>query len=415
MKSDRNKKIKVVELFAGVGGFRLGLEKYKKFEVVWSNQWEPTTKRQHANEVYKKAFPKASHSEKDISTVSSADIPDHNLLVGGFPCQDYSVARTLSHSKGLRGKKGVLWWDIKRILKDKKPEYILLENVDRLLKSPASQRGRDFAIMLSTLNTLGYAVEWRVINAAEYGMPQRRRRVFILGYKKGTGLYKTLAKSKHIDWLTNSGVLSNAFPVSAENEGGIVLQLDSDILNISENFNLNAKNSPFKDAGVMIDGVTTSTKVTPKYSGKIKTIRDILRPECEIPEEFFIDDKSLKKWKELKGAKKEERTTKDGFTYTYSEGGMIFPDKLDAPSRTIVTGEGGATPSRFKHVIKSPESGRLRRLIPLELELLNMFPAGHTDHDQTDTKRAFFMGNALVVGVIEKIGQALHKKIGVIE
>ena len=202
-------KIKVAELFAGVGGFRLGLEGWEKksassgytkpiksiYEIVWSNQWEPSTKTQHASLVYEKRFGKSGHSNEDITTVDVATIPDHDLLVGGFPCQDYSVATTLKNSKGLIGKKGVLWWSIHKILgeKKKKPKYIFLENVDRLLISPSKQRGRDFAIILKSLDDLGYAVEWRVINAADYGMPQRRKRIFILGYSKNTTLYKNLS------------------------------------------------------------------------------------------------------------------------------------------------------------------------------------------------------------------------------
>ena len=199
----KNKPIKVVELFAGVGGFRLGLEK-NNFEVVWSNQWEPSTKRQHASMVYEARFGKENHSNEDINVVVTRDVeevPDHDLLVGGFPCQDYSVATTLKNSKGLRGKKGVLWWAIHKILEAKENplKYLFLENVDRLLKSPSAQRGRDFAVMLQSLNELGYAVEWRVINAAEYGMPQRRRRVFFIGFHKSTQLYQQLQEANKLN------------------------------------------------------------------------------------------------------------------------------------------------------------------------------------------------------------------------
>ena len=180
--------IKVVELFAGVGGFRIGLEGASDaYETIWNNQWEPSTQRQDASLVYQARFGRKGHSNKDINTVATHDIPDHDLLVGGFPCQDYSVAATLSKSGGIEGKKGVLWWQIYRILNekgDKRPQYIFFENVDRLLNSPATQRGRDFAIILSSLADLGYVVEWRVINAAEYGMPQRRRRTYIVGYQR---------------------------------------------------------------------------------------------------------------------------------------------------------------------------------------------------------------------------------------
>ena len=159
----------------------------------------------------------------------------------------------------------------------------------------------------------------------------------------------------------------------------------------------------------MINGKVSTAKVLPNYSGERTTIGDIIIKEELVPEEFFIDNDSIESWKYQKGAKRKERTTKEGFTYTFAEGAMIFPDSLDAPSRTIITGEGGTSPSRFKHVIKT-ESGRLRRLTPLELERLNMFPDNHTE-GHTDIKRAFIMGNALVVGVIQKIGKALVEEL----
>lgn len=402
-------KIKVVELFAGVGGFRLGLEK-NNYKVIWSNQWEPSTKIQHASMVYEARFGKENHSNEDIATVPTNEIPDHDLLCGGFPCQDYSVATTLKNSGGLKGKKGVLWWSIHRILEEKKnkPKYLFLENVDRLLKSPAKQRGRDFAVMLQSLNELGYAVEWRVINAAEYGMPQRRRRVFFIGYHKSTDIYKRLQKSNKIIWLTEEGTIANAFPVSKTNSIQEV-ELKGDLVEITNNFNKKGKLSPFQNTGLLIKGKVYTTKTEPNYDGKKTVLADVLQ-NGEVTSEFFINEKDKDKWKYLKGAKTIERKSADGFVYKYSEGGMIYPDALDNASRTIITGEGGKSPSRFKHVVASDRG--LRRLTPIELERLNMFPDNHTKLDGiTDTKRAFFMGNALVVGVIEKIGEELYKQV----
>jgi len=329
-------KLKVCELFAGVGGFRLGLEKTDKFEVIWSNQWEPSTKAQHASWVYEARFGSKNHSNKNIEEVPTSQIPDHDVLVGGFPCQDYSVATSLKNSKGLLGKKGVLWWSIHRILSEKenKPKYLILENVDRLLKSPSSQRGRDFAIMLKSLSELGYCVEWRVV------------------------------------------------------EGGL---------------------SPFQTTGFCFNQQVTTIKALPEYKGKTITIADILL-DTPVDSDFFIPEKDLPKWEYLKGAKKEVRKTKTGFKYNYSEGSMIFPDPLNKPSRTIITGEGGKSPSRFKHVVQTKFG--LRRLTPIELERLNMFPDNHTLLDRvSDTKRAFFMGNALIVGIVERLGEALFDKI----
>lgn len=411
-----NKKMKVAELFAGVGGFRLGLEK-NNYEVVWSNQWEPSTKMQHASKVYEERFGKENHSNEDINEVVTRnveEIPDHDLLVGGFPCQDYSVATTLHNSKGLKGKKGVLWWSIHQILENKKnkPKYLFLENVDRLLKSPAKQRGRDFAVMLQSLNDLGYAVEWRVINAAEYGMPQRRRRVFFIGYHKSTEVYKRLQKSNKTNWLTEEGTIANAFPVMKTTKIQEV-ELKGDLVEITDNFNKNGKLSPFQNTGLLIKGKVFTTKTEPNYDGEKTVLADVLQ-NGEVTPEFFIDENDKPKWEYLKGAKTIERKSADGFVYKYSEGGMIYPDALDNASRTIITGEGGKSPSRFKHVVVSDRG--LRRLTPIELERLNMFPDNHTKLDGiTDTKRAFFMGNALVVGVIEKIGKELYKQVNQFE
>ena len=419
-------KLRVVELFAGVGGFRLGLEgwqgksassNYKKtlksnYKVVWSNQWEPSTKVQHASAVYENRFGMENHSNQDIAIVDVSLIPDHDLLVGGFPCQDYSVATTLKNSKGLIGKKGVLWWSIHRILSEKenKPKYLFLENVDRLLISPSGQRGRDFAIILQSLNELGYAVEWRVINASEFGMPQRRRRIYILAYLNNTEIYESIKYGSPVEWILEDGTFANSFPV--RNEFMLFpteFKLIGDIVSISENFNKGRNTGAFENSGLMINGVVTTLKTTPNYIGNFTVLKDIIQNE-NISEDFYISNEDLDKWKYLKGPKKEMRKNSEGFEYNYSEGGMVFPDSLEKPSRTIITGEGGKSASRFKHVIQTHNG--LRRLTPIELERLNMFPDNHTEMQGiSDTKRAFFMGNALVVGVIEKTGIALLEKI----
>ena len=405
------KKLKVIELFAGVGGFRLGLEDTANYKVVWSNQWEPSTKTQHASLVYEARFGKENHSNTDISEVETETIPDADILVGGFPCQDYSVATTLQNSKGLIGKKGVLWWSIHRILSEKKnpPKYLFLENVDRLLKSPSNQRGRDFAIMLKSLDNLGYAVEWRVINAADYGMPQRRRRVFFLGYHKSTKLYKDLKSKSAQDWIFESGTIATAFPITSVSSKIDSFELKDDLVTLSEKFNIDEKLSPFQNTGILINGKVHTTKTTPHFTGKRTLLGNVLE-KGPIPDEFYIDEHEYAKWEYLKGSKKETRTSKNGYSYSYSEGSMTFPDVLDKASRTIITGEGGKSPSRFKHVIQDKKG--LRRLTPIEIERLNMFPENHTKLEGiSNTKRAFFMGNALVIGVVNKIGKSLFNKI----
>jgi DNA (cytosine-5)-methyltransferase 1 len=282
----------------------------------------------------------------------------------------------------------------------------MLENVDRLLGSPASQRGRDFAIILASLSDLGYNVEWRVINAAEYGMPQRRRRTYIVAFKNDSAVAHALKSPS--DWVLTNGIMAKAFPVAEGNPLASCFKIEGALDQVSDNFNKGKSLSPFKNAGIMMNRVVSTFQTTPQYEGTFVTLGDILVPETEVPEEFFIPDSQLANWEYAKGGKSEKRVSKaTGFEYNYSEGAMAFPDYLDKPSRTIITGEGGASASRFKHVVRTP-SGRYRRLIPKELERLNMFPDDHT-LGATDARRAFLMGNALVTGIVERIGLQLLK------
>lgn len=415
--------IKVAELFAGVGGFRLGLEGYTSesnpefnreaagdFQTIWANQWEPpgTTARQFAWRCYESRFGKGSCVNEDINKVLDAyengeiEIPDFDMLVGGFPCQDYSVAKPLSKSGGIDGKKGVLWWDIYRLLHLKEPKYVVLENVDRLLKSPASQRGRDFAIMLSCFADLGYSVEWHVVNSAEYGASQRRKRVYI---------YAELTPNNwNLEERLQDGVLAKALPIK-DIDTIHSFEIPNDPYDTTKTFNIGGKRSPFLKNGIMQDCQVVTADAEANYDGNLGTLGDVIVPESEVPEEFYVAEDKLEKWKILKGSKSEERVNKQtGFTYHYSEGSMAFPDLLTNPSRTILTGEGGSGASRFKHIIQI--DGRFRRLVPDELDQLQGFPKGWTNSGMTDGQRAFCMGNALVVQIPHAIGKEIARRDG---
>jgi DNA (cytosine-5)-methyltransferase 1 len=412
--------MRVAELFAGVGGFRLGLER-SGWKVIWSNQWEPSTKAQHASDCYVDHFGSDGHVCDDIAKVvrdPSAQIPDFELLVGGFPCQDYSVAKPLSQAAGIEGKKGVLWWSIYDLLDLKRPPFVLLENVDRLLKSPASQRGRDFAIILSCLAQLGYCAEWRVVNAADYGFPQRRRRVFLFAHRLDYCGFQW----RPLDRMYESGVMARALRVSAAGLKPRLLAekeripehdipLSPNPYDVSERFGIGNKVSPFKNAGVMIEGRVWTEQVTPVFTGRKHLLAEVVARTELVPEQYFVSPERLATWAYLKGAKSEPRVDKKtGHEYNYAEGGMAFPDPLNRPARTILTGEGGTSASRFKHIIEDPGTGRLRRLVPEELEELNGFPRGWTASGMSDGRRAFMMGNALVVGVVERIGRAIMEE-----
>lgn len=376
---------------------------------MYSNQWEPSTKAQHASDVYVANFGPEGHSNEDIAKVTK--IPSQfDLLVGGFPCQDYSVAKSANSATGLEGKKGVLWWEILRLVLEHKPKFIFLENVDRLLKSPSNQRGRDFAVMLTTLGQAGYVVEWRVVNAADYGFPQRRIRVFIIG----TRVDDPLDNPDPEQTIFQDGILATALPVERNDAGVAQIEISPNAESVSLTFGQSLKFSPFANAGLFVNGTAHTAKVRAKSRRKPRSLGDVLLDDREVPEEYWVEPSRFTEWEFLKGAKSLDRVHKEsGFIYRYSEGSMAFPDHLDRPSRTILTGEGGSSASRFKHIIQI--GTRFRRLVPVELERLSGFPDGWTNPPEvtniSDSRRAFFIGNALVVGLIEMVGQELAKRM----
>lgn len=389
----------VCELFAGVGGFRLGLEKASdEWKTVWFSQWEPGKSKQWAHECYVSHWGDIDdRTGVDIASVDKNMIPDHNLLVGGFPCQDYSVARPLTGSKGLEGKKGVLWWQIRDTLEVKSVPFGLFENVDRLLKSPASQRGRDFGIMLACLADLGYSAEWRVINAAEYGAAQRRRRVFIFAYKDDTNYGKRMDIVDAADVISHDGFFARTFPIEEVESRISQTNLDYlDIPEVSESFKF-----PFENSGYMHKGRVYTVRTNPIEENPV-TLAQIL--ERDVEEKYYLTGEKLEKWEYLKGSKKIERTNRSGYKYTFSEGAIAFPDPLDKPARTMLTSEG--TTNRSSHVVRDPQTGRMRIITPIEAERIQGFDDNWTD-TMPERMRYFCMGNALVVPMITRMGRTL--------
>ena len=375
----------VCELFAGVGGFRCGLnniktledfEKKEKWDTVWFSQWEPAEKKtQYAHDCYVYHFgTRLDKNGQDTTNFNIEDVdkkilPEFNLLVGGFPCQDYSVASSLATSKGLEGKKGVLWWSIRETLEAKQPPFVLLENVDRLLKSPAKQRGRDFGVMLACFRDEGYTVEWRVINAAEYGYQQRRRRVFIFAYKDTTNyaaninnltgykLENNQDNEKSIEQvLLSDGFFAETFPVDRADKIEIsTKELPEGLGEISEKFSFS-----FENSGIMKDGKIYTLKTVPFYHGKQVVLGDVMETE-PVDKSYFIPEQKLyytnpeithsdetkeklpkesrQTWQYLKGAKKLLRTTSAGHEYIFSEGPISMVDQEDKPARTKLTSD----------------------------------------------------------------------------
>ena len=399
------REIAVVELFAGVGGFHLGLSRASSlFSVVFANQWEPGKKpaNQYAFHCYEHHFgDKTVCSNVDIN-IAKKDVPDHDLLVGGFPCQDYSVAQG-TNARGIKGKKGVLWWIIKDIISSKQPKFVLLENVDRLIRSPHEQRGRDFAIILRSFFDEGYNLEWRIINAADYGCFQRRRRIFIFATKASNPFFKEdLVELR--ETVLNTGFFASIFPIfdfksSTITNHDISLAKNS-LEEISAHFSGN-----FENAGIMKNGNVLTVKVLPRPQ-EAKKLSEILE-SGSVDKKYFINEKKAAKFSKLKDNKRIPKFTPDLEIYWYSEGRMSFPDPMDMPSRTILTSEG--TISRSTHVIVDKQTGTNRLLTPLECERLNGFDDNWTDTGMSETYRYFCMGNALVVPLVERMGREIAR------
>lgn len=399
--------IRVAELFAGVGGFRVGLERASKsfFKTVYANQWEPSTKVQHAFDCYIKNFGESNeyqfHDNTDIFVVNEilGKNPNYikdkiDLLVGGFPCQDYSVAT--SRAEGIQGKKGVLWWEIKKFIQNKNPNYVLLENVDRLLKSPSNLKGRDFLIMLWVFNDLGYDVEWSVINAAEYGFAQRRKRIFIFAHKRNS----TISKNVKYEVAKNQTVLTKYLNITDyEKRDPIDINVAKGVQEISDKWT-----HSFMNYGFMINGIVENYKVKPKYNGDYTTLQDILEKDKNTDKQYFLSSEQLEKQNSMKDGGKKTRVTKSGFQYVYSEGKMNRWDNFEnRPGRTMLTSEG--TVNRSTHIIK--EGNKFRFLTPVESERLQGFDDNWTESMPTKRWRYFAMGNALVTNVVEQIGKGI--------
>lgn len=393
----------ICELFAGVGGFRLGFDRLESgWETTWFSQWEPGARTQWAHDCYVQHFGDSPdlnnefHTGEDISTMDKYTIPDHTLLVGGFPCQDYSVAHTLSSSHGIEGKKGVLWWQIRDTIIAKDPPFCIFENVDRLLKSPAKQRGRDFGVILACLAEEGYSVEWRIVNAAQYGAAQRRRRTFIFAYRNDTVYGQKMADVSADSIIKKEGLMPRAFPIQDMSQIAETV-IGNNIVDVSDNFAF-----AFENAGYMHDGKVYTSKIIELEEDPIK-LGSIL--QRDVDEKYYIPGDKMAKWTYLKGAKRIPRKSADGHEYTFSEGPIAFPDPWDRPSRTMLTSE--STLNRSTHVVSDPGTGRLRLLTPVEAERLQCFDDDWTNTGMPDRMRYFCMGNALVVHMITRMGKVL--------
>lgn len=164
-----NDKLKIIDLFAGIGGIRLGFEKIGA-ECVFSSEWD-----KHAQDMYEENF--GERPLGDINEINPKDIPDHDFLLAGFPCQPFSIA---GKQLGFADTRGTLFFNIEKILEEKRPYGFLLENVSRLV---THDKGRTFKVIIDKLENLGYTVHYKVLNTIDFGLPQLRKRIYIVGFK----------------------------------------------------------------------------------------------------------------------------------------------------------------------------------------------------------------------------------------
>ncbi len=205
------------------------------------------------------------------------------------------------------------------------PGLVFLENVDRLLKSPTAQRGRDFAIILACLSDLGYLAEWRVVNAADYGFPQRRRRVFLVAYQVGDEPEPDWHGPSA--WLYSDGALARGLAVSSTTDvffDRTRLQARGDLAELTD-VSESAIQLLHSFTRSDVERQVWTRSVRCDFRGPRQVLRDILQPSSEVPESFFVPNEQLARWKYLKGPKDIPRVAKNGHEYLYSEGRDRFP------------------------------------------------------------------------------------------
>ena len=392
----------ICELFAGVGGFSQGFYAlHTEWNVVWYSEFDTLAHRCYAlhNGLRKDKTGDKFKTFVDINDITKANIPEHTLLAFGAPCQDFSVLATTKAAKGLNGKNGGLWWQALDVIKAKRPPFILMENVARIILSPNKDHaGADFAVIITSLAKLGYTIEWRKVCAADYGAATRRTSAYIFAYRNDTNYAWEQSALVPEDILLSKGMMAQAFPVKRlKSTKTLSFPLDA-----VKEFYRDAFNFRFDDAGIIRGFKATVATVIPDTIPAIP-LKDIL--QRDVPDEYLLTDDQRGSMDKLKKkTDKDPRENEDGQKYTYSEGAIPFPDDLDKPARTIVTSEGNV--SRCSHVVLDPQKNKLRWLTPEETERIMGFEEGWTA-DMSERNRYKCMGNAVVVPMITRMAAVI--------
>lgn len=256
--------MKYISLFSGIGGFEKGIHQASEkmgieLECVFSSEID-----KYARQIYEKNFGVEPYG--DIKQINEYDIPDHNLLVGGFPCQAFSIA---GKRAGFDDIRGTLFFEIARIARDKRPEILLLENVRGLL---SHDKGGTFETILKTLDDIGYDVEWQVLNSKNYGVPQNRERVFIIGHLRGSSRRKIFPITRESRQVNNQ-LVNSKYKLIAIDNGKLINKKISNCLDANYYKGLDCHQ---QRTGVMIKEVTKNRirRLTPTECERLQGFPD---------------------------------------------------------------------------------------------------------------------------------------------
>lgn len=359
--------MKYISLFCGIGGFDLALKRLG-LECVYANDFD-----KYATQIYKQRL--GGVDTRDITTVPTEEIPDHDLLVGGFPCQAFSIA---GKRRGFDDTRGTLFFEIARILKDKQPKYFILENVKGLLSHDG---GNTFKTIISTLTELGYDLQWQVLNSKNFGVPQNRERVFIIGNLRGEPR-------------------PEVFPVAESNE-----QTYSDI-KIAGSTNNSGRGERARVYNVE-GGVSALTATDYKQPKQIKVVGTLESDGWEKRHE------QTRRVHGIDGISPTIPTGMGGGVMTKVAIPVLTPDRAEKRQNGRRFKEDGdpsfTLTGQDKHGVS--DGVKIRRLTPLECERLQGFPDGWTE-GVSDTQRYKCLGNAVTVNVVEYIASKLLSSLG---
>jgi DNA (cytosine-5)-methyltransferase 1 len=374
--------MRVGSLFAGIGGFDLGLE-MAGMESAWQSEIESG-----CLEVLVNHWPSVGR-HGDVQQINGSKLPAVDLICGGFPCQDLSVAGRRS---GLAGERSGLWFEFHRILEEHRPAWVVIENVPGLL---SSNGGRDFAIILRGLVELGYGPAWRILDAQHFGVPQRRRRLFIVGhlgdYRAAEVLFEPeslrgdIAEGgetrEEIAGTLESRTDGGGFPGTDGAIAGHVVAFPDPAYAVSagQGGSKHGSGRHNQDTFVVAGAVTGAES----HNGNSNPIAENLviaaplrsrsHPNSNMPGRGGEDDENLIVWNEEQITSPEHRTRLDGKPHINAGGRMMIG---------------------------------VRRLTPTEVERLQGFPDGWTN-DQSDSQRYRMLGNAICVPVTKWLGERI--------